>query len=201
MLDLEVEDISDFIRENKISMHILQTHENPYRPKQNQGDAAHWSCKIINNITYKHIVVYFSKGIGIRQWREPPQTESLPLHVPRDKIQTRYDGPQPPFENDKDQQTFYLCSELEPPSLPEVLDVLAKDIWLIEQTGTFERWTATLKSTPDSLYARAIYDLVNQQLQELKFLLGEGMFHKLIYEIDRIHPFQFDTEDDIEINS
>lgn len=185
----EIENIVDFINENEISMHVLLAHQNPYRSKEKQNGLVHWSCQILNE-KKQYIVIYFSKGAGIRRWSQL-QTgirDTIPIHVPHDKIGKPYDGPMPPFENDQDQKTFNLCSQVEPPFLIEVLDVLAKDIWLIEQTGSFDNWAKAMKISSDSRFARAAYDIICNQRAELSALLGEGEFHRLLYEIDRIQP-------------
>lgn len=194
----EMEDIVDFIDENKLSMHGLLIHENPYRSKDQQQGAVHWSCKLIN-AKNQFIIVYFSKGAAIRRWCQPPETGlgvTIPLHVPHDKINASYDGPMPPFENKEDEKKFNLCSQVEPPFLIEVLDILAKDIWLVEQTGHFETWARSLKVSPDSRNARGVFDIVCQQRLELQALLQEEAYHRLLYEIDRINPFIFETDED-----
>ena len=189
----EMENIVDFINDNKLSMHVLLAHENPYRSKQQQGGAVHWSCKLIN-AENQHIVIFFSKGVLIRRWCQPPGTglgDTIPTHVPHDKINEPYDGPTPPWDEEtteQDQRTFNFCSQVEPPFLIEVLDVLAKDVEIVEQTGTFENWCMLLKVSPDSRSARSSYEIVLQQCMELQALLGEEAYHKLIYEIDRIKP-------------
>jgi len=185
---LEMEDISDFIIEHEITMHVLLAHENPYRRKETQQ--VHWSCKIINERS-QYIIVYFSKGVAIRRWSKPPDTglgDTLPIHVPHDKVDTPYDGPMPPFENEEDRRTFNFCSKVEPPFLVEVLDVLAKDVCLLEQTGAFDLWAQALKVSSDSRTARGAFDIVCQQRIELLTLLGEEPYHKLLYEIERLKP-------------
>lgn len=201
----EMEDVTDFIAENNITMDVLLIHENPCRPKQNQRGAVHWSCKI--TMDKRFIIVYFSKGENIRRWIAPPQTglgqSAIPLHVPHDKIDERYDGPLPPFENDEDRRLYHLCSQPEPPYLIEVLDILAKDIWLLEQTGSFENWARVLGLHADSRAARGAFEVICQQRVEMIALLGDDAFHKLLYEIDRINPWKFkeETEDEPEIVS
>ncbi len=198
----EMEDIVDFINENEVTMHVLLAHENPYRSKGQQAGAVHWSCKLISNNQF--VIIYFSKGINIRRWCSPPQTgvaDTIPLHVPHDKINGQYDGPTPPFKNDYDRRTYNLCSQVEPPFLIEVLDVLAKDIWLVEQAGTFEKWAQALGTNSDSRAARGAFDIVCQQRSELSALLGQESYHRLLYEIDRINPIKFkdaEIEDDEE---
>lgn len=185
----EMEDIVDFVTENEISMHVLLAHQNPYRSKEQQKGLVHWSCQIFND-KKQYIIIYFSKGAGIRRWSQP-QTgigDTIPLHVPHDKIGKSYDGPMPPFENDQDKKTFNLCSQVEPPFLIEVLDILARDIWIVEQTGSFDNWAKTMKTSSDSRSARTAFDIVCSQRVELSTLLGEHEFHRLLYEIDRIKP-------------
>ena len=140
------------------------------------------------------MVVYFSKGTGLRVWCSPPQTglkTHLPLHVPHDKLHKPYDGPKPPFDNGRDELTYYYCSTFEPPYLAEILDVLAKDIWLIEQTGRFETWAKVLQLNADSRAAYDAFEIICQQRMEFMALLGEEPYHRLVYEIERIDPWKF----------
>jgi len=195
----EMEDIDDFINENEITMHVLLAHENPYRNRGNQ-QGINWSCKIINSDN-KYIVIYFSKGAAIRQWCQSPEIgfgDTIPLHIPHHKINKRYDGPLPPFENERDKRTFQFCSQVEPPFLAEVLEVLARDICLVEQAGSFERWAEALKTSSDSRAAKTAFDIICQQRIELTALLGEGACHKLLYEIDRVPEIEPPTKNNEE---
>lgn len=191
--DTEMEDVTDFIASEELQLHALVTHENPYRPKQAQANLVHWSCKI-SNPKNKFVIVYFSKGTGLRTWCHPPQTGldvTIPLHVPHGKLYQPYDGPTPPFDNERDELTYRHCSTFEPPYLAEILDVLAKDIWLVEQAGPFEIWANVLQLNHDSIAARKAYDVIYQQRHELMALLGEEPYHRLIYEIERLDPWKF----------
>lgn len=196
----EMEDIVDFINDNKLQMYVLLAHENPYRPKEVQQGLTHWSCKLLNR-EGQFIVIYFSKGTQVRRWRNPPQTgltETIPVHVPHDKVGTPYDGPIPPFDDGDEQnkRTYMLCSQPEPPYLIEVLDVLAKDIWLVEQAGGFNRWANIVNSSVDSISTRRAFEVICQQRAEVQALLGEEPYHKLLYEIDRINPYKFVKENE-----
>jgi hypothetical protein len=189
-IEPEMEDIVDFVQDVGMSMHVLLAHENPYRSGQQQNNAVHWSCKITTE--KHHMVVYFSKGISIRRWIEPrPDETDIPLNVPPDKVGTQYDGPMPPFTDEDDLRTFNECSTVEPPFLIEVLEVLAKDIWLVEQTGNFTQWAKTLQIQPEPA-VKAAYNVVCQQRTELYALLGEEECHRLLYEIERLNPYQFE---------
>lgn len=189
----EVESVVDFINDTGTTMYVLLAHENPYRSKENQQGLVHWSCKILNENRF--VIIYFSKGAGIRRWSESSQmTGDIPFHVPHDKIGKRYDGPLPPFESKQDKRTFAFCSQPEPPYLIEVLDVLARDIYLVEQAAGFEQWASFVGSTPDSRVARAAFDIVCQQRIEMIALLGEGTCHRLIYEIDRLPKAEIEAE-------
>lgn len=196
----EMEDIVDFINETGITMHVLLAHENPYRSRQQQGGAVHWSCKLIN-AENQHIIIFFSKGALIRRWCKPPETglgETIPLHVPHDKINEPYDGPMPPWDDEtteQDKRTFTLCSTVEPPFLIEVLDVLAKDVWIVEQAETFDKWCELLKVSSDSRAARSAYEIVSQHRMELQALLGDS-YYKLVYEIDRLNPIEIADSDE-----
>jgi len=196
----EMESIIDFINENEIKMHVLLAHENPYRNQQQTEGLVHWSCKLINKEN-QFFVIYFSKGAGIRRWCEPPQTglgNTIPLHVPHDKINQTYDGPMPPFDTDHDKLTYLHCSQVEPPFLIEVLDVLAKDVWIVEQSGGFNKWAQAMGSNGDSMMARGVFDIVCKQRIQLMGLLGEDAHHKLLYEIERINPIKFAENEETE---
>lgn len=179
----EMEDVSDFINQTEITMHVLLIHENPCRSQDSQQGMVHWSCKIVNEDRF--IVIYFSKGAEIRSWCQPPQIgDTIPLHVPRNRIHKPYDGPRPPFETSQEERTFVLCSQPEIPSLNEVLTVLARDICLVEQTGSFDTWAQAM-NFQDNRTARGIFNIICQQRPDMIALLGEGAYHRLLYEIDR----------------
>jgi hypothetical protein len=180
------ETLDDFLKEEKLQLHVLIAHENPYRPRQSQDRVLNWSCKL-TNAKGQWIVVYFSKGIGIRVWKEPPQgilSEGTPHHIPKDKIGKPYDGPMPPFENEKDKETFERCSVPEAPTLKEVTRCLAIDLKNVEIAGGFEKWAIAMESTPDSITARSAFDTIVKQRGEMMQLLGEEAYHKYLYEIE-----------------
>ncbi len=184
--DLEMEDLDDFLKEEKLQMHVLLAHENPYRSRVGQAESLHWSCKLINN-NRQWITIYFSKGLEIRVWNEPPQgliAEGLPHHVPKEKIGKRYDGPMPPFENERDKETFERCSSPEAPYLKEVMLCIAIDLKNIELAGSFERWATAMKSSPDSILAKGSFETILKQRSQMQQLLGEEVYHRLLYEIE-----------------
>lgn len=185
----EIESIVDFVNDTETTMHVLAIHENPHwnnnKQRKQQQEMAHWSCRIQNE--NRGTVVYFSKGIGIRRWCETLQiADTIPVHTPRDKIGQRYDGPMPPFETEQDKRTFLLCSQPEPPFLIELLDLLARDITLLERVGAYDSWASTVGLSPDSRAAKSSFDLICQQRLNLIALFGEGAYHRLIYETDRL---------------
>lgn len=194
----DLKDIVDFIEETGLTMHVLLAHTNPYRNKDGQQGLVHWSCKL-SNAEDRYIIIYFSKGIGIRRWCQPPEKAGIPVHVPHDKIDEMYDGPMPPFESEQDRNTFNHCSRIEPPYLVEVLDILAKDTCLVEQTQSFNNWAQALKLNPDSMLARSAFEIICQQRLELRALLGAESYHKLLYEIKRLNRPETTTEENGEV--
>lgn len=182
----ELENLDDFLKETKLQMHVLLAHENPYRAKIGQEGSLHYSCKLINDKN-EAIVIYFSKGLGIRLWKEPTEgllSEGVPHHVPQGKVGQLYDGPQPPFENERDKEIWARCSAPQLPYLKEVFLCLANDIRNVELTGSFERWAKLMQTTPDSRIARDTFDLILRQRADLRRLLGEEAYHRLLYETE-----------------
>lgn len=189
----QMESVVDFVKTADIKMHVLAAHENPHRTIQEQNSAFHYSCKLINSED-NWFVVYFSKGFGLRTWVQPPEgfaTAGSPSHVPHGKINTRYDGPMPPWDQDDeitplaDKVMFEHCSAAEPPFLAEVLNCLANDCRVLEQTqGNFTAWCQRMEVSNDSRYAKEAWDAIAKQRQQLAALLGESEFHRLINETE-----------------
>jgi len=187
----DVENVADFLETAGIRMHVLQIHENPHRIAQEQNTAFHYSCKLINDDD-KWFVVYFSKGLGLRTWIQPPENfvpTGCPLHVPLYKIGTQYDGPMPPWDEDtprKNIETFEHCSKPTPPSLEEVVTCLAVDCRTVEDTqGNFSKWCKLFKTSDDSRHAKMTWEIVVKQRAQLLALLGEeGSYHRLIFETE-----------------
>lgn len=187
--DPEMETIEDFMKTTDIRIDVLSMHENPYRPNSQQF-AYHYSCQLRNE-EGQWFVVYFSKGLGFRLWRSPPdefESSGKPLHVPIDKIDTQYDGPLPPFEGDDaayDQIVFEKCSVPALPNTAEVLDCLANESLIVERTGSFESWCSSIKGSQDSLSTKKTYEICCQHRLKLRALLGPEQYHRLVYEMDR----------------
>ncbi len=186
----EMENVADYLESADIRIHVLQTHENPHRNTPEQNTTFHYSCKLINDED-KYFIIYFSKGLGLRTWTHPPDSfvsTGCPLHVPLDKVGTPYDGPMPPWEEEtprKDIETFEHCSKPTLPSLREVITCLAVDCFTIEQSqGDFLNWCKMLQISDDSRNAKMTWEIVAKQRQQLFALLGEGSYHRLIFETE-----------------
>ena len=183
----------DFIQTAGIKAYVLPAHENPHRTVQDQNTAYHYSCKLINEKN-NWFVVYFSKGPGIRLWKEAPEmfvSGGTPIHVSKDQIGTRYDGPIPPWtkkSTERDAEIFNTCSVPEPPVLAEILDCLANDCITIEASGSFETWCEKVGGNIDSRHAKRTWDAVLTQRGQLQSLLGMEQYHRLLYEINRPEP-------------
>jgi len=186
----QLENVTDFCKTTDIKMHVLPAHENPYRSMQEQNLAFHYSCKLTNT-EGNWFVVYFSKGLGLRTWVQPPEgfvITGSPAHVPHGQIGQRYDGPMPPWNDETpqaDKDTFEHCSKPEAPFIEEVINCLANDCRGIEQSqGNFSAWCKTMRISDDSRTAKNAWDAVIKQRQQLAALLGEGEYHRLIYETE-----------------
>jgi hypothetical protein len=184
------ETIDDFIKTSGLECYVLPAHENPHRMAADQNSAYHYSCKLVNR-DEQWFVVYFSKGPGIRLWKQAPEmfeAGGKPIHVPKEKVGTQYDGPMPPWtedSTDRDKEIFQTCSIPEAPHLPEILTCLANDCATIEQMGSFEAWCRKVKASPDSRFAKKTWDDVCLQRQQLQTLIGPEQYHRLLYEIER----------------
>ncbi len=186
--ELEMETVFDFIEAKTLELDVLPIHTNPLRSMTNQ-QGLHYSCRITNKKAQSWIAVYFTKGEGLRIWKQPSEQWLSKVHVPLDKIGMPYDGPLPPWTDEteqSDRQSFELCSIPEPPLLSEILDVLAIDCFQAEQYPLYEVWAVSLKGNPDSIMLREAWNAVNRQQRELRALFGEADYFQLLYEIDRL---------------
>lgn len=190
MPEIETETIEDFIRTSGLTCYVLPAHENPHRATGDQNSAYHYSCKLVNE-EGQWFVIYFSKGPGVRVWKQPPEmfeSGGAPIHVAKDQIGGRYDGPMPPWTEDsteRDAEIFETCSVPEAPYLAEIIACLANDCFTLEQTGSFEAWCGKVETNPDSRFAKQTWDSICRQRQQLQALLGPEKYHRLLYEINR----------------
>lgn len=71
------------------------------------------------------------------------------------------------------------------PSLAEVLDCLASDASMVENSRDFTDFCNELGYDPDSRKAKRTYDTIIRQSFELRELLGEAQYKRLLWKIER----------------
>ena len=168
--------IQEFIKENNLELDVLPAHENPYRIPQDQMNAVHWSCQLVNSDN-RSFIAYFSKGPGLRVWIDGTVHGD---RTPFSKVGTPYDGPMPPLEDEADQLKFLKQSTPERPSFEEVLTCLIRDIRNAEACLGFDDWCALFNRSVDSCHAKKCYDGVHDQAIRLRALLGLQEYEYLL---------------------
>ena len=173
--------ITEFIAENELRLDILPAHENPYLMAADQTNAVHWSCQFINK-DERSVVVFFSKGPGLRVWTDSEISGEPP--VPISKVGTTYDGPMPPFESEREKEVFLKQSTPETPRFSEILTCLITDIRKATEALGYDDWCRLFKWSMDSCHARKCYDGVLEQEMKLRTLLGVDAYEYLMHNVE-----------------
>ena len=73
-----------------------------------------------------------------------------------------------------------------PPDLVDVLDILAAEAAVVEDSGDFEGWAAQMGYSPDSRRAERTYRAELRNSKLLRGLLGEDGYRRLLWETMRL---------------
>lgn len=79
-----------------------------------------------------------------------------------------------------------IGSDNGPPEIVEVLDALAAEAAVAEETGGYEAWAAQMGYDPDSREARRAYRAELRRGRLLRALLGDDAYRRLLWETDRL---------------
>jgi hypothetical protein len=77
-------------------------------------------------------------------------------------------------------------SGAEPPDVRDVLDMLAAEAGIVEESGSFEAWANQLGFDVDSRSAERAYQASCRLAQELRGLLGERAYERLVHSSARL---------------
>jgi hypothetical protein len=165
--------IAEFIKNRGLSMTFTPAPENPHmaddaneRVKMN-----HWACML--EASGQQMVVYFSKGDGLRVWKATSRT-----------IGGRVKGTRAAMPL-KRTVAWEQDTMPEPPSLIEVLDCLAMDANGIENASSFEDWCGEYGYDTDSRKAEKTYRICARQVEKLRAMLGREAYEELLYGVER----------------
>jgi len=82
--------------------------------------------------------------------------------------------------------TTIIAADSGPPDLAEVLDALAAQAAVIEETSCYEEWAAQMGFDPDSRRGERVYRSERRQAKLLRELLGDEGYRTLLWEIERL---------------
>ncbi|HEY5318789.1 MAG TPA: hypothetical protein VIJ20_12445, partial [Solirubrobacteraceae bacterium] len=73
-----------------------------------------------------------------------------------------------------------------PPSVADVVDVVAAEAAVAEEAGSYEEWALQMGFDPDSRSGERVYRTECRQAKLLRALLGDEAYLKLLWEIERL---------------
>jgi hypothetical protein len=82
--------------------------------------------------------------------------------------------------------TTIMASDDGPPDVTEVLDAVAAEAAVIEETTCYEEWAGQMGFDPDSRHGERVYRSEGRQARLLLELLGDEDYRALLWEIERL---------------
>ena len=82
--------------------------------------------------------------------------------------------------------TTIIGSDDGPPSVADVVDVVAAEAAVAEEAGSYEEWALQMGFDPDSRSGERVYRTECRQAKLLRALLGDEAYLKLLWEIERL---------------
>jgi len=82
--------------------------------------------------------------------------------------------------------TTMMASDDGPPDLADVLDTVAAEAAVVEETGCYETWAECMGFDADCYCGRQIYRTERRQARRLRALLGDEGYRKLLWETERL---------------
>ena len=80
-----------------------------------------------------------------------------------------------------------MMAPLYRPELTDVLDCLASDASTVEYVRNFEDWADELGYDSDSRHAEQIYNTIERQAKELRYILAtREVYERLLFEVERM---------------
>ena len=181
----ELINIDEMIKESGLELTATRVPENPTMVSQNDKwyeDATHFHCVITCKDTGRTLTTYFSVGIGIvEHWAR----DKAPSHI---RMVMRRKGPHR-FGNGYTLdvwEALQKARDVFKPALRDVLECLASDASSVECESRFEDWADSLGYDTDSRRAEKIYNLCQNVGNDLRYLLGNGQYQKLLWETERL---------------
>jgi hypothetical protein len=82
--------------------------------------------------------------------------------------------------------TTIMASDNGPPEVADVIDAVAAEAAVVEETGSYEDWALQMGFDPDSRRGERIYRTERLQAKLLRALLGNSGYRRLLWEIERL---------------
>ncbi|HWF73329.1 MAG TPA: hypothetical protein VG186_08290 [Solirubrobacteraceae bacterium] len=82
--------------------------------------------------------------------------------------------------------TAIMASDNGPPEVADVLDAVAAEAAVVDDTGSYEEWAQQMGFDADSRRGERIYHSERRQAKALRALLGEEAYRELLWETERL---------------
>lgn len=82
--------------------------------------------------------------------------------------------------------TTIVGSDDGPPEMPDVLDEVAAEAAVVETARCFEEWAIQMGFDPDSRYAERVYRSWRKRTSNLRKLLGDEHYERLLWGTERL---------------
>jgi len=82
--------------------------------------------------------------------------------------------------------TTIMASDDGPPEAADVLDAVAAEAAVVEDSGCYEAWALQMGFDPDSRRGERVYWSERRQAKFLRALLGEEAYRELLWETERL---------------
>lgn len=82
--------------------------------------------------------------------------------------------------------TMIMASDNGPPDVAEVVDAVAAEAAVVEDTSCYEDWAAQMGFDPDSRRGERVYRDERHQAKLLRALIGDAAYRKLLWEVERL---------------
>jgi hypothetical protein len=79
-----------------------------------------------------------------------------------------------------------MASDNGPPEVADVVDAVAAEAAVLEETGSFEEWALQMGFDSDSRHGERVYRTVRRQARLLRALLGDEAYRTLLWETERL---------------
>jgi hypothetical protein len=79
-----------------------------------------------------------------------------------------------------------MGSDNGPPEVPDVVDAIAAEAAVVEESRSYEEWARQMGFDPDSRRGERVYRTARRQARLLRALVGDEAYRTLLWETERL---------------